>query len=493
MYVEKKKISGKEYYYLKASVRQGKKVITKTVAYLGKGTMSNEELNKKIKEKSVILKEGLSKESNEERDSESGFIVNIKTADEEISGILLQSFDPDIVLVKLKSGYNIGIEKSKIKEIKKISKIPETEFPSAEIKQDEKEKPQISFIITGGTISSRLDYATGAVKWLMKPEQLLFLAPKIFDVAKINSIERPFMVASENMSSKHWREIAKKAVELLNKKENSGVIITHGTDTLHYTAAALSFMLRNLNKPVILTYSQRSTDRGSTDTVLNLTCSAYAALSNIAEVMLVGHATTNDNCCFALHGTKVRKMHTSRRDTFRPINDLPIAKIYEDGKIEEISNFNKRHEGNVELDDKFDDKIALIKFFPGATPDILEHFIKKDYHGIVIEATGLGHVATDESELSWLPMIKKAIENNIAICFAAQTIYGRLDPYIYTPGRKLLEAGVIFLEDMLSETAYVKLGWTLGHTRKLQEVKDMMLKDYAHELNSRISEKTFLY
>lgn len=427
---------------------------------------------------------------------EAGDIVLIKTVEEELKGILLPSQDEKIIMLKLDSGYNVGIEKKEIKSIKIIGKTKLEDFPSLDAKQEkQKNLPKISFIVTGGTISSRLDYKTGAVKWLMKPEQLFFLAPKLFDVVNVKKIERPFMLASENMSAEHWKKIAETAAELLNDKENKGTIITHGTDTLHYTASALSFMLKNLNKPVVLTYSQRSTDRGSTDTVLNLTCSAYAALSNVAEVMLVGHATNNDEFCFALRGTKCRKMHSSRRDTFRPINELPFAKIFPDGKIEVINkNFSSRDEKKkVFADTKFDENIALIKFYPGAKPDMIDFLVSKGCKGIVVEATGLGHVATEESKYDWLPSIKKAISSDVVVCFAAQTLYGKLDPYVYSPGRKLLDAGVVFLEDMLPETAYVKIGFVLGHEKNPAKIKELMLQNISGELNKKISEKSFLY
>lgn len=488
MYIEKKKIAGKEYYYLRQSIRENGKVKTKTIAYLGTKKPSKEELKKAIEKAGKPVKEF---------DINPGDIVEITTKEaEKIEGTIIPSFDEKILFIKLRSGYNTGIEKQNIKNIKKTGRAEEIKFPEIDKKQNEN-KPGISLIATGGTISSRLDYNTGGVKWLMKPEQLFFLAPKMFDIVRINQIERPFMMASENMSAKHWIELAKASANLLNRNENKGIIITHGTDTLHYTAAALSFMLKNINKPVILTYSQRSTDRGSTDTALNLTCSAYAALSDMAEVMLVGHSGIDDESCYMLRGTKVRKMHTSRRDAFRPINDVPIAKVDENGKIEMINdNFRKKDEknkGKVIADTKFEEKIALVKFFPGADSDILGHYIEENYRGIVIEATGLGHVATDESEKSWLPAIKRAIEKNIVVCFAAQTLYGGLYPYVYTPGRKLLDAGVIFLEDMLPETAYVKLGWVLGHTAKYEKAKEMMLENIAGEFNKRIKEETFLY
>jgi len=422
--------------------------------------------------------------------------ISLKTASDKINGVLLESYDKDSVLIKLDSGYNVGVKKEEVEGVKILGKSQKHE---EKIKAGENKKvPYIGMIVTGGTISSRLDYSTGGVKWLMNPEEILNFAPKMFDVARISKIEKPFTIFSENMTAREWQVLAKKTAELLNKPENKGAIITHGTDTLHYTAAALSFMLKNLNKPVVLTYAQRSTDRGSSDTALNLTCSAYAALSDIAEVMLVGHGSIDDEFCLAIRGTKVRKMHTSRRDTFRPINDLPLAKIQEDGKVETINNnFNKRNESKkVSCDAVFEDKTALIKFYPNASPDILEFLSKQGYRGIVIEGTGLGHVATSESSKSWMNAIKKCIKSGMTICFAPQTLYGRLDPYVYSPGRELLKAGVIFLEDMLPETAYVKLGWVLGHKNlagNKNKIKEMMLTNISGEINKRINADTFLY
>jgi len=427
------------------------------------------------------------------KDVKEGDIVKIKTSDEEISGIILPSHEKDIVLVKLETGYNLGIEKKKIKKVTVTGHKKSESFPEADAKQ-KGNKPGIAMIVTGGTISSRLDYSTGAVKPLMSPQQLFFLAPKLFEMLKVNTIERPFNIFSENMAPKHWQALAKLIAELLNKKENKGVILTHGTDTLGYTAAALSFMLKNVNKPVVLTYSQRSTDRGSTDTVLNLTCAGYAALSDIAEVILVGHASPNDTFCYALRGTKARKMNTSRRDTFRPINELPIAEIYEDGKITTKSAFNKRDDKKkVIADTAFEEKVALIKYVPGADPKILDYYLSEGYRGVIIEAVGLGHVSVGEGKENWAPHIKKATYKGMLVCFAPQTIYGRLDPYVYASGRELLEAGAVYLEDMLGETAYVKLGWVLGHEKNHDKAKKLMLTNIAGEINKRISDDTFLF
>ncbi|MBI2047490.1 Glu-tRNA(Gln) amidotransferase subunit GatD [Candidatus Pacearchaeota archaeon] len=372
-----------------------------------------------------------------------GDYINIRTTKENIEGTLLESHEPDIFLLKLKSGYNIGIKKEDIYDIRVIRKSKPEESSekekAAELKS-KKELPNIAMIMTGGTISSRLDPLTGGVKWLTSPADFFKFYPELFGIANIKKLEIPFMIASENMSSREWKKIAKVAAELLNDPEIKGIIITHGTDTLHYTASALSFFLKNLNKPVILTYSQRSTDRASSDASLNLQCAAQAAVSDIAEVMLVGHASTNDDFCYAMQGTKVRKMHSSRRDAFKCINSKPIAKIFP-GRIEILSQYNKRNNSKVKLNAVFEDKVALVKFHPGMNPDIIDYYAK-NCRGIVIEMTGLGHLATKEAYYNLLPKLKQAIKRGLVICAAPQTLYGWLDPYVYSPGRELLKAGI---------------------------------------------------
>lgn len=422
------------------------------------------------------------------KDANIGDRVRIKTAKEETEGILLESHEAGIILIKLDSGYNIGIDRSNILELKAIKKAEKKEEKEPEFKPSHK-KPIIDLIMTGGTISSSLDVKTGAVKWLTSPSELFKFYPEIFELADIRIIN-PFMKASENMNYKDWQKIAKLAVKSLNDDNVKGVIVTHGTDFLHYTSAALSFFIKNLNKPVVFTYSQRSTDRGSSDAELNLYCAAKAALSDIAEVMIVGHANMNDEFCYALPGTKTRKMHTSRRDTFKPINSSPIAKIYRD-RIEILRSYNKRKTGKeakAVLDDAFEEKVAFVKFYPGQSPEILNYYAKERYKGIVIEMSGLGHVLTEGSR-NWVPVIKELVKKGIIICAAPQTLYGRLDPMVYSPGRELQKAGVIYLKDILPETALVKLGWAIAKGKNYEEIKRLMLNNLAGEFNERLGEE----
>jgi len=422
------------------------------------------------------------------KDAGVGDRIKIKTAKEEIEGIMLESHEAGVVLVKLESGYNIGISRDNILDIKIVKKAEKKEEKESEFKPSHK-KPIIDLIMTGGTISSSLDVKTGAVKWLTSPGELFKFYPDIFELADIRIIN-PFMKASENMSSEDWIKIAKQVQKSLADENVKGVIVTHGTDFLHYTASALSFFFNGrVNKPVILTYSQRSSDRGSSDAELNLYCAAKMALSDVSEVMLVGHANSNDDYCFALPATKTRKMHTSRRDTFKPINASPIAKIYRD-KIEILSrDYNRKGKADEkpEMNAVFDERVALLKFYPGQDPEILEHYLSKGYKGVVIEMSGLGHVLT-EGTRNWIPVIKKVIEKGMVVCAAPQTLYGRLDPLVYSPGRELEKAGVIYLKDILPETALVKLGWILGKTKDKEQIKKLLLENISGEFNERLGD-----
>jgi len=416
-----------------------------------------------------------------------GDYVRIFLMKRSYEGILLKSPESDkgIVLLKLKTGYNIGFNKKDILEIRVLKKI-QKEKEKAELRKDKK-KPNIGIIITGGTIASSYDAGTGGVAPLTEPEDLFRFYPGLFEKVNVLKVEVPFMKASEDMDFKDWQKIARTAKEFLNDSNIKGLIITHGTDTLHYTSAALSFFLKNLNKPVVLTYSQRSIDRASSDADLNLQCSALAAISDIAEVMLVGHASINDNYCYAMPGTKVKKMHTSRRDAFKIVNSKPFAKIYPN-KIELLSDYKSRGKGKVKTDLKFEERVALIKIYPGQDPDILDYYAKKKYKGLVLEMTGLGHVPAKKARKSWLGKLKEIQKKGIVVCAASQTIYGRLDPLVYSNGREILKTGVIYLEDMLAETALVKLGYVLAKTTNKVEVKKLMLTNMAHELNDRLEE-----
>ena len=401
--------------------------------------------------------------------------------------------DPDVLIIKLKNGYNIGMNFSKVKLEKLEGPNTPIEFPKVEL-AGQKGLPRISMIYTGGTIGSRIDYKTGGVYMLTKPEELLFDVPEVSKIANI-VIEPLFSIASEDMSYLEWQKMAEDTADALNKGAK-GVVITHGTDTMHYTSAALSFMLQGLNAPVVLTGSQRSSDRGSSDAFMNLVCSAYAAAqSDIAEVGVCMHSTSSDDECAYMRGTKVRKMHTSRRDAFRAINGKPLAYIGKGGMIRYNSQYRKVQAENKEVhaQTKFEPKVAIVKAYPDSEPDIMDFYTGKKYRGIIIEGTGLGHapVSTSHQEYQWLPKIKEAADSGIVIGITSQCIYGRVNSSVYRNLRLMSSAGAIYCEDMTPETAYVKLGWLLGNY-DAAKARELLPANLVGEIGARSEYDDFI-
>lgn len=424
---------------------------------------------------------------------EIGSKILIKNGRCSFEGILMPKAagNPNTIVVKLDNGYNAGIL---FDETASIKKLPEKTHEIGKKKIIDLRytgKTPVSLIATGGTISSKIDYKTGGVISLIESEELLSSVPEIADIINIRSMTRPLNKMSEDMDPYDWQTIAENVAKELNSGSEA-VIVTHGTDTLHYTAAALSFMLKDLTKPVVLIGSQRSGDRSSADAFMNLVCASHVAVSNIAEVGTCMHATSNDDFCFFLRGTKVRKMHTSRRDAFRPINSKPIAKVWPNGSMEIIDSYKERKEGKVTADTKFEHNIALIRTFPGSDPGVLDYYVSKGCKGFVLEGTGLGHLPTTARK-SWIATVKRITESGIPVIVTAQTIYGRVHPEVYTNLRILYHGtNAIAGEDMLSETAYAKLGWVLGHTNILEEVKRLMLSNIAGEITERSLVDNFL-
>lgn len=388
--------------------------------------------------------------------------------------------DKESIVIKLSNGYNIGI---RVDEDTVIDKIEEKTI-SMEVKsrcmETYRDKPRVYIIGTGGTIASRVDYLTGAVYPALTPEELYQLIPELSDIAILES-ESLFNIFSEDMDPKKWEKISERVFDKIVEGYD-GIVIPHGTDTMGYTAAALSFSIRNPPIPIVLTGAQRSSDRPSSDAYINMICATItASKAPFAEVTVVMHSTSNDETCIAHRGTKVRKCHTSRRDAFKTINAKPIATINPNGEIiMHVKDYNPRRRDieGASLEAKFDDKVALIKVYPGMNDEIIHYLIDKGYHGIVIEGTGLGHVP------QWIiNALKRAIENEIPVVMTSQCLWGRVNMNVYRRGVELLEIGVIPGQDMLPETALVKLMWTLAKTRNMSEIREIMLSNIAGEIS----------
>lgn len=425
---------------------------------------------------------------------EPGCRVRVECNKGVFEGVLMPGLEEsDCVVVKFDSGYNAGFSLDSIKSISLVAKGVFQKIPEFNAVEDDK-LPLISLVATGGTIASRVDYGLGGVKAMLSPKQLLYFFPEVSKKARLR-FSSPFSVMSEDMTPREWGRIAREVARHLNSG-SVGCIVTHGTDTLHYTSAALSFMLIGLGKPVALVGAQRSPDRGSFDGWLNLVCGVNYCLSDLAGVAVVMHASTNDDFCLAIRGTKVRKMHTTRRDAFRPINDLPIARIWESGLIEVVNEgIEKRRAGKVKADPRFEERVALVKAYPGSEPKLIDFLVERKYKGIVIEATALGHVPTNplDKKKSWIPSVRKAVEKGVVVCVTTQCFYGRVNPFVYSNLRALSGTGVVYLSDMLSETAFVKLGCMLARHKNVESVKNAMLENVAGEFNSRLTGREFLY
>ena len=417
-----------------------------------------------------------------------GDTIKVHKEDISYTGILLdrpEDADDGYLVIKLSSGYNIGvaIENTSCELIEKGDK-PKIGYDETEIPHDDS-KQNISIVSTGGTVSSVIDYRTGAVHPKFTASDLVKANPELLDYANYN-VKALYNILSEDMKPEYW---VKAAEEIANEisKGSDGVVIAHGTDTMHYTAAALSFMLKT-PVPIILTGAQRSSDRPSSDANINLIDSVIAAKSDIAEVCVCMHGSLNDQYTYLHKGTKVRKMHTSRRDTFRSINAQPIAKI-ENKKVNINPEYNyiKRGENELELNAAIEDKVGFIKSFPGISSDYIEYHIDKGYKGLVIEGTGLGHVPND-----LIDSFTRAQDESIPVIMTSQCLYGRVNMNVYSTGRNIIDSGVISGRDMTPETAYVKLCWALGQSDDYNEVKKIMQTNIAGEFKEKSSIKDFL-
>ncbi|MGC8623132.1 MAG: Glu-tRNA(Gln) amidotransferase subunit GatD [Candidatus Micrarchaeia archaeon] len=419
-----------------------------------------------------------------------GDIIKVKAAVGSFEGMLMprsELGDGDIIVLKLDNGYNIGIrfgDGASIEKIRDGPMLAAVSMPSGS--SHNPNLPKVALIYTGGTIGSKIDYATGGVYMLTKPEELMAEVPELDGIANIE-IRHLMSMASEDMGSAEWKAIAAEVFKAASEGAR-GIVVTIGTDTMHYASAALSFMLKDLRIPVILTGAQRSSDRGSSDAFTNLICAVQlAAKSEIGEVGICMHANSSDNYCSFIRGTKARKMHTSSRDAFRPINSKPLARVYPEGNIEYYSQYRKAAGvGDAKPILGFEDKVALIKTHPNLDPNVLDYYVNEGYKGIILEGTGLGHVPTFTSDpkRSWLEHVKNAISKGVVVGMTSQCIYGRVNTNVYRTLRLLSAAGVVYCEDMTPETAYVKLGFLLANYPG--KAGEMLNKNMVGE----ISEKT---
>jgi glutamyl-tRNA(Gln) amidotransferase subunit D len=414
---------------------------------------------------------------------EVGDIVRVSCEGKTYEGILIprsESSDNAHVVVKMKSGYNIGIRLTPTMKIERVGKGSKPTFASPPLPKQKAELPKVVIMSTGGTIASRVDYRTGAVRSAISASDLYGVVPELADLAQVDT-QIILSVYSENLTQQNWTQIAEAAAKNIESGAQ-GVVIAHGTDTMAYTAAALSFALQNLPVPVVVVGAQRSSDRPSSDAATNLIGAVKAAAYvPFAEVVIAMHETVADTSIVFNRGTRVRKCHTSRRDTFKPVNATPIARVAGEQVEMLTKNLSKRDSTRkLVLKPQFSDKVALVKFYPGMDPAVIDWHAERGAKGILLEGSGLGHVSK-----ACFGSIKNAVSRGVLVALASQCIWGRVNMNVYDTGRDLQTLGVVPCEDMFPETALVKLMWSLGQTTDVEEVKRLFKSNVAGEFSPR--------
>lgn len=396
--------------------------------------------------------------------------VRIETRDMVYEGLILPKHnfsEEDIIILKLDNGYNIGVstEDAKMTLISKAEKKNAVDY----IKKENNELPDISILGTGGTIASFVDYKTGAVSPAITAEQLVNSVKALDEVANV-SAEPLFSLASEDMKPEHWEGMANKIKEMHDKKDH-GIVIGHGTDTMSYSAAALSFQLPEISNPVVFTGAQRSPDRPSSDAHLNLVGAAKTAMSDLGEISIAMHETTDDENVAIWRGNRTRKAHSSKRNAFQSPNEGPL------GIVKDKIEWKRKYRSTVEsttIKAGFDDNIGMIWSHPGLKVNDWENSVSNK-NGVVIAGTGLGHI---NSEL--LDVIEKT-SKDIPVAMSSQCLSGSTNLNVYRNGRKLLERGVVETYDMSPETALVKMMWLSKHHQ--ENVRTMMGENLVGEIS----------
>ncbi|MHA1125315.1 MAG: Glu-tRNA(Gln) amidotransferase subunit GatD [Candidatus Heimdallarchaeota archaeon] len=417
--------------------------------------------------------------------------VRVEKGNAVYEGVILprsQHTSEGYLVLKVDTGYNIGV---KITDETSIAEYgyKEGKYKLPDIDVAFKEGlPNVTLLGTGGTVASRLDYRTGAVLPAFTPEELFSAVPELIDICNLTP-KKIYSLLSENFQPEFWVKTAEAVMKEFKDGAN-GVIIGHGTDTMSFTGSALSFMFQDLAAPIVIVGSQRSSDRPSSDGPINIiNASTIAGYADLAEVVLCMHGNTSDSYNLIHRGTRVRKMHSSRRDAFRTLSDIPLGMIDASQKVTFFKDDVKRR-GDIAdtwINTKIDDRVAILYFYPGMDPDMLDAVVDKDYHGVVFIGTGLGHVNTD-----MYPALERAQEAEIPICIVVEPMWGFTNLRVYETGRDMLAKGVFEGANMLPCTAYAKMIWTLGQTRDYDEVRKIMTTNIAGEITNKEPNKGYM-
>ncbi len=331
----------------------------------------------------------------------------------------------------------------------------------------------VCIIATGGTIGSVTDESTKAFRPGLSVQELVSTLPKGMSTVKV--IERDLMQTdSANMQPRHWQVIASEIKKVSEELPDlDGIVVTHGTDTMVYSASAISFMIQDFGIPIVFTGSQIPASIPWSDGPRNLIDAIrVASSSDLAETCIVFNGEIH-------RPTRAKKTRVNTYDAFDSMDPRPLGIMARDIILYE--GHQKRHNLVPRFDTKLDDRVFLLKVFPGIPPSILNRIADLGYHGIVIEGYGEGTIPSDENALA--AGIGQVIARGCFVVISSQCTYGDADLSVYEVGRTALEVGAMGASDMTSEAAFVKLAWVLGHSRNPPTVRKMMNTNYVGEMS----------
>ncbi len=413
-------------------------------------------------------------------------LVTLTSTKGTYTGLIMPNSSATTTFLKLESGYTIGIARKSITKIQLLPQKKGSEEKKMIIPKKEG-LPTILVIHTGGTIASKVDYQSGAVTTKFSAEDLIAMFPEVSQIANIKTVTVA-NIWSQDMRVEDYTIIAETVKK--HYKEVQGIIIGHGTDTLHYSSAALAFMLEHIPIPILLVGAQRSSDRGSSDAGMNLVCAAeFINKTYFKGVAVCMHETPSDTTCVILPATKTRKLHTSRRDAFQPINAKPIARVNYQTRTVTMLDKQSNGKGVPVFRTKMEQKVGIVRTYPNMNPKILKAFV--GYKGLIMEGTGLGHMPMAGKNKVLFDEVKKLLKKGMIVVMTSQCIFGRVNLNVYTPQRQMQEVGIISGQDMTTETAFVKLSWLLANFKK-NELKELFQKNLRGELEERILPDEFV-
>lgn len=400
--------------------------------------------------------------------------ISLKYKGETIEGILLKE-DDSFITVKLDSGYNSILNKNQIEILSKEKINLDNKSNTNTTNQNKKDLLNITILHTGGTIASKVDYKTGAVSSKFTAEELLNLYPDLKEIVNIT----PKMVGnlfSEDIRFSHYNLLLNQ-IEVAIKSGSNGIIISHGTDTLGYTASALQYATKNLPIPVILVGAQRSSDRPSSDAYLNLKSAInFIQFNNKLEnkfnrVGVCMHKSINDTSFEILDSINIKKLHSTRRDAFKQINYSNVVdfdgndfKILRDELFTKLNGEFSFTKYNENL------KVGFFKAHPNLFPEEISAL--SIYDAVIIEGTGLGHLGINQIDEETkihkenFNELKK-LSSKIPVIMGVQTVYGQVNLNVYSTGKYLQEIGILGnYINLITETLFLRVAFCLSQKEK---------------------------